>query len=798
MDRGRSSQGIRRPHPAHQSLPSFCSINAAHAMKTSVLLFLLLAVTCSQNGLVQSLPFGDMATIAIEDCPLSVYGNLFTSVQIQTGQSAVTYCFINVASAPDCVSITTGNLPTSVETTVESAADPALGASVKAELPQLSDDLTCYLRTNLSSSSGTNMIVTWMKFGSQTALSVHLMMYLDPLVVRTCENVDATIGSQVVSSNFTKTEGENNKYIDMSGCRCNPMYRVCTVTAAQVIQFFGNVVSITDRCVHSLLQPVNNPGFELVATFKDRRSQIMPFLDSVDLLLPPNVIISLETSGRVWVDGQIQILTPEATLVHGVMLSRDSTGVTISISNPDISDDPVTVFFDGYSAHIKVPDGKSLAGLCGHAGDPTYPATSVPDIARSDEGCTTVPQSDDLVIGDTAATGRCSLLLSNPFTACHGKVPAEPHVQSCNTTMSNYPSVDNLLCQFFEAYDKTCELQHGIDLGDWRSSTGCPLEHHAYCQNHTCSTHEFCGESPLSGTGCLCRAIFASGYKAEDSLGEATMCQDNSASISLIGCLLEEKGIDFSSLHLLDNTCTGQLDSETHTLTFNFDTNNNCGSEINTNSSHVAYKNKIVVSGPQNGAIVTRQNLLEVDFSCVYTQPDVSTMSFNIRQSSSVHHVVSHTWNYTLFMNAYTDAARTNMLTPDMDVDLNQEVWIELTTEGLQGAAVQLVTDSCWVTSDPSPTAAMKYDLIVDGCPDLNDGTVEIKGNGMGKDNYFSFRMFQFVSSRDFFLHCQVNLCVDQDCSPDCSQPPARRRRALQESRSEKLRGDFISLGWSN
>ncbi|XP_054641288.1 zona pellucida-like domain-containing protein 1 [Dunckerocampus dactyliophorus] len=153
-------------------------------------------------------------------------------------------------------------------------------------------------------------------------------------------------------------------------------------------------------------------------------------------------------------------------------------------------------------------------------------------------------------------------------------------------------------------------------------------------------------------------------------------------------------------------------------------------------------------------------------------------------------------------MNAYTDAERKNLLTPVMDVDLNQEVWIELSTDGLQGGAVKLVTDSCWVTSDPLPTADLKYDLIIDGCPDLNDGTVGIEGNGLGTSNYFWFRMFQFVSSSDFYLHCEVNLCVEQDCSPDCSQPGGRRRRALQESRGERLRdkrsGDFISMGWSN
>lgn len=121
----------------------------------------------------------------------------------------------------------------------------------------------------------------------------------------------------------------------------------------------------------------------------------------------------------------------------------------------------------------------------------------------------------------------------------------------------------------------------------------------AYCQDHTCSTNEFCGDSRLKKNTCLCRAIFASQYKLTNTLGnnkhwfrllpaladtlvcsgDPPVCQENRGSISLIGCLLEEDGIDYTTLHLKDENCIGQRDSETHLVTFSFDSLNTCGTE---------------------------------------------------------------------------------------------------------------------------------------------------------------------------------------------------------------------------
>lgn len=58
------------------------------------------------------------------------------------------------------------------------------------------------------------------------------------------------------------------------------------------------------------------------------------------------------------------------------------------------------------------------------------------------------------------------------------------------------------------------------------------------------------------------------------------MCQQSSTSISLANCLLEDKSIDYSGLHLNDQACKGQMDNLTHMVMFKVDGNNTCGTVV--------------------------------------------------------------------------------------------------------------------------------------------------------------------------------------------------------------------------
>lgn len=67
-------------------------------------------------------------------------------------------------------------------------------------------------------------------------------------------------------------------------------------------------------------------------------------------------------------------------------------------------------------------------------------------------------------------------------------------------------------------------------------------------------------------------------------------------------------------------------------------------------------------------------------------------------------------------MKAYTDPDRTEAIQPSTDIQLDQKLWVELKTDGLDEKMVLLVTDSCWATDQPSPSGSLRYDLIIKGC----------------------------------------------------------------------------------
>lgn len=86
-----------------------------------------------------------------------------------------------------------------------------------------------------------------------------------------------------------------------------------------------------------------------------------------------------------------------------------------------------------------------------------------------------------------------------------------------------------------------------------------------------------------------------------------------------------------------------------------------------------------------------------------------------VAYSSVVQQIISASWNYTLTMGAFTDAGLTQALNSSSEVGLNQKIWVELKTVGLEGGFVNVVTDSCWATSQSLANSTPRYDLIVNG-----------------------------------------------------------------------------------
>ncbi|CAI5660862.1 unnamed protein product [Oreochromis niloticus] len=787
------------------------------------LLFLcaLIALTGAQQTFTES------SVLNISSCPITYYGQKYEQLYVNITSGNVTVCFNGFFSP---------------ETGGDCIVERSLGAQqfyyyihlqpyygdvdyVRQYFPTIQNSLERYFLIRFPSFGFFPL-----NFGSSSQAALVLDRYTSDPVVYELQVGGTTVDTVNLTSSY-------RGFLDISGCRhsgglyrpgtvinspetcfsltcnetavlntssCGALERcqgngictldtmlasICTVTGPTVIDIHGQINSIQDRCAYSLFSTPSLPDFHVLGNFRDRRHTDVSFLDSVTLRVDGHYI-HLEQGGRVQLDDSTLTLSSSSQLVHGVQLSKDQTGVTAKLSLSNLT---ISVFFDGYTAqiHLEGPAGSSVEGLCGNS------SRSLSDLRLSEYSSTSCEiqysETADSTINCTSVTKPCNLLKKAPFSSCNSDIDPEPYITACTDTLCKYPAVDGLDCQFLKAYARACSL-HNHTLDGWTSKTGCSSE--AFCQHRTCSDHEFCGEKTVGGdTRCFCRAIFASKYQANNSLGDPTVCKQNSASVTLVGCLLEDKGIDYSALHLNDPTCRGQVDELSHMVTFSFNSSNNCGTVVTTNNSQVIYKNTIMTQNSSSD-IITRHDQMYIDFSCIQTQPDIKTATFRIRHSSVIQHITSGVWDYTLTMQSFTDAGRTQAVESNTEVQLNQKIWVELKTDGLDGDVVVVVTDSCWGTDQPSPDSTPRYDLIINGCANPADQTVQVKGNGKGTSNYFSFNMFEFTGgSGEVFLHCKLHVCPKQNnCVPTCPGAAHRRRYARSKYEGEA----FISMAWTH
>uniref|UniRef100_A0A8C2XTA5 ZP domain-containing protein n=1 Tax=Cyclopterus lumpus TaxID=8103 RepID=A0A8C2XTA5_CYCLU len=586
---------------------------------------------------------------------------------------------------------------------------------------------------------------------------------------------------------------------------CGPMERcqgngscvlnaMCSVTGSTVIDFVGRVQSVPDRCGYTLMGSLLFPGLQLLGVFQERRRKDVSFLDRVILQLEgAGVQISMEQGGRVQLDDKVLTLNARAQLVHGIELSRDQTGVTAKIS---VSNYTASILFDGYTTLIHVTGTQTYKPK-------DFDKIVVPIISLSSFSyflCYLLSHSCEMQYDDTAdstincdtTTEWCNLLKQAPFTACNKHINPEPFITACTNTLCKYPAVDGLKCQNLEAYARACSHHSNVTMESWRKKTSC---REAFCKDRFCSAHEFCGERDVGEPSCLCRAIFASKYR---STGEPTVCQQSSTSIIMANCLLEDKSIDYSGLHLNDQACKAEMDNLTHMVMFKFNSNNTCGTVIMANNSQIIYKNTIMTQNVSTYGLINCHSPVHIDLSCCYTQPDVKTVAIEVKHSSVIQEITSGEWNYNLTMKAYTDPDRMNAIQTSNDIEMNQKIWVELKTDGLDERMVHVVTDSCWATDQPSPSGSLRYDLIIKGCPSPTDQTVKVEGNGLGTSNYFSFNTFQFSAKTGaVYLHCRLELCVKQNnaCASLCSHNDRRRRSAT--SKYEDENPAFISMSWT-
>nr|XP_057937304.1 uncharacterized protein LOC131135460 isoform X2 [Doryrhamphus excisus] len=772
---------------------------------------------------------------SITRCPIRYYGELYINIYVNVTNGTTAACFkgyYGQTADNDCVvaRLRQGNQgPVDIGNLLREPPD----SPAHLALPQLTGTSTCYTRMRIRQDGTPIFNILFRTFGEQQVARFRIHRDIDSDSKATAM-VD---GKEVAVWDITQSR---DIFKDISGCRhsgvfylpntvacdhqgthvsCNgtanlkaiPQYNnmcvneaVCTVTASTVIDHHGNTTSVDDRCAYTLL---SESGVRVVGVFQERRRKDVMFLDRIVIHLDdPDVDIHLGQGGRVEANDTKLNLSSTPEEHHGVDFLKDETGVSANVSHSNYS---TLIFFDGYTVQIHtthpwMPKGsnesmallENLGGWCSNA---SMDSTDVKSSDSSSEGCEMrFNDTTDSSINCTAINDRCELLRGWHFSDCHDDIDPEAYIAACNNTLCRYPDVDGLMCQFLEAYTKACSLRNH-NVVPWRSTANCfPVTTQAFCNDTLCVDHEFCAEGLGGGIRCFCRAIFVSDYRSNNSLGQPVVCSPNSASMTLLGCLLEEIDVDYSDVHLLDDSCRGDRDTE-HMVTFRFNQSNACGVEVTANKSHVVYKNNFTIEGATSDVIDRFDQFETLDFSCFSGQPAIQSMAFKIRANSVGQQIVSGSWNYSVKMTAYNDADHKHALTSDTEIQMNQTVFVELMVYGLYDNLVNLVTDSCWATPKSSPAGALRYNMITDGCS-ANKRLVKVQVNGKGTSSYFSFHMFHFSGQgHGVYLHCQFHVCANQNvtCGPSCDEPAKTRRRRFAKSDYADQGPALISMSWT-
>ncbi|XP_072770485.1 uncharacterized protein [Nerophis lumbriciformis] len=797
-------------------------------------MLLLLLVLTTAVSLLPGVTAQFVRTLDTTECPIKFYGTNYTTlfVNITNGRAALCFKGHYVDGEPnDCLII---NRADAIRGGTRVNADSATSSSnaFLDNLPTLTGISTCFVLVRVRNDQNDNLNrIIFRQFGDQQTVRFILDETANP------GERAFTLLNGVEMDSFNLT-GSTPIFGDLSGCRyedvfyspntttcdsqgnfihCNATAHlnaipqindycvqgaICTVTGSTIIDYSDNSTSVDDRCAYTLF---SNSSVHVVGVFKERRRKDVMFLDRVVIeLLDYDYVIQLGPGVKV--NNTYVNISSVVEELEGLDLHQDQTGVTVTIYQSDYN---ITVFFNGDTAQILLTHPWMLAGsteteknitensdgLCVNSSV----ALSVMKLNDfSSAGCEMqYSEPADESINCTTVTEHCQVLNGPDLTDCHMVIDPVPYIAACNYTLCHYPDVDGLRCEFLEAYAHACSLKQDHMLDDWRTDANCPAPQ-AFCNDTHCVDHEFCADGINGQINCFCRAIFASDYRSNDTLGDPAVCMDNTGSITLVGCLLEEKGFRYTDLHLNDDSCRGYRDMD-HMVTFNFSDSNACGTVVTANDSVVLYKN--TVTGLNTSEIVANFDKFHVNFSCYHNQPDIQSMSFRIKDNSVFQQVVSDSWNYTLKMTAYKDDRHTQPVTLDTEIQLNQRVWVELMTEGLDDNLVYLVTNSCWATNSSLPNEGLRYDLISDGCPSPVEPSVNVMYNGVAVSNSFSFNMFHFTGgSYEVYLHCKVELCPNQsgDCQPSCGGAARRRRRRAARSEYVDESPALISMSWSN
>ncbi|XP_041830785.1 alpha-tectorin-like isoform X2 [Melanotaenia boesemani] len=594
---------------------------------------------------------------------------------------------------------------------------------------------------------------------------------------------------------------------------CYDSMSTCTVWGdPHYITFDGNLAHFQGTCSYIITESVghgnNETQFTVVATNNHRGNNLVSFVSVVDVYLTKqqeSVHVRLGPNRRVKVNGS-EVSLPTAAGTLGQVLMQ---GSSIAFNAVEF-----IVQFDGHST-LLVRMGRHLqnrvTGMCGNfngnsSDDKVLPSGALAqndnEFGNSWKSSTSQPgcgSTDDRSGGGLSNcryiaeyTELCSIITntSGPFSACHLHSDPQPFFTSCVYDLCLYSRANGMLCSAVSAYEKTCSVL-GLDIPAWRSGLHC--EESDPCEELDCTEYEWCGKKD-GVYGCFCDEHH---HRPNNESYDSTItCESSAGAMSVSRCQLFEAGFHSNALHLRDETCNGTV--QNGRLVFHFDNDEQlCGTVLMSNGTHFIYENTIQGDVDPHGGLISRQRNIHLRFCCEYPLSHALSMSVGINPLESIvrKKLPAGQGLYHMRMIPYQDADFRFPLSSERNIEMvvDERFYVEVRTEGVDQRQISTILDSCWATPINMATYPVRWDLIIEECPNPEDGTVEMIQNGVSTVSRFSFKMFTFNNFSSIYLHCNVHLCLlrNNNCSAHC-YPGHHTRFRRDVSYHDST---FISLG---
>ncbi|XP_077350196.1 uncharacterized protein LOC144000332 isoform X1 [Lithobates pipiens] len=243
-------------------------------------------------------------------------------------------------------------------------------------------------------------------------------------------------------------------------------------------------------------------------------------------------------------------------------------------------------------------------------------------------------------------------------------------------------------------------------------------------------------------------------------------------------CQFNDLNIYFNQTHVEDNICFNfQDDPVTNTFTILVPLQvGSCRVQTyDRNGSHVTYKSSVTIVVDEPGAIYTRKNTLNINLKCSYGL-DLITSLYPI--TSSIKITVPWIGTFETTLAFYKDSGYNNPFSGSEDTLSTEDfLYVGVFIQGGDASNLVLVIKNCYATPSNDVNDPLKYYIIQNSCPNMQDKTIDVLENGVSRQGRFSVKMFKFVkNSNRVFLHCAVSLCDSGTgpCAPNCSPGESR------------------------